>query len=105
MLETLAVFILGIAPPLFSLWVMRKAQVRARENLIRAREIPVVRIPGRTPFTGDLRYVEGIGEVTGDPTCQFNARSAYIRCAVNPSGPCRDCPHYRSRNSEAKSKF
>lgn len=33
--------------------------------------------------------------VIGDTTCRFNARSRYIRCAVNPSGDCKECPHYK----------
>lgn len=33
--------------------------------------------------------------VLGDVTCQFNARSELIRCAVNPGGPCSNCRDYR----------
>ncbi len=35
------------------------------------------------------------GPLIGDLTCQFNAQSAYLRCAVNPMGPCEGCPHYQ----------
>ncbi|MEL6553604.1 MAG: DUF6464 family protein [Cyanobacteria bacterium J06621_11] len=34
--------------------------------------------------------------VIGDITCTYNARSELVRCAINPSGPCRDCIHYQS---------
>ncbi|MDJ0712797.1 MAG: DUF6464 family protein [Prochloraceae cyanobacterium] len=34
----------------------------------------------------------------GNLSCRYNARSPYIRCAVNPSGPCDDCPHYESKH-------
>lgn len=34
--------------------------------------------------------------VLGDATCQFNAQSELIRCAVNPSGPCSGCREYAS---------
>ena len=27
----------------------------------------------------------------GNPACQYNALQPYIRCAVNPSGPCEGC--------------
>ncbi|WP_040483598.1 DUF6464 family protein [Lyngbya aestuarii] len=27
-------------------------------------------------------------------TCKYNAGSAFLRCAVNPSGPCSECNHY-----------
>jgi hypothetical protein len=30
----------------------------------------------------------------GDLSCQFNARSEILRCAVNPNGPCQDCRFY-----------
>ncbi len=31
----------------------------------------------------------------GDPTCEYNAHSPYIRCAVNPHlDTCEDCQHY-----------
>jgi Family of unknown function (DUF6464) len=29
--------------------------------------------------------------VIGDATCQYNARSILIRCAVHPIGPCEGC--------------
>lgn len=30
----------------------------------------------------------------GDPSCVYNAKSPYLRCAVNPDGNCGDCPHF-----------
>jgi len=38
----------------------------------------------------------------GDGTCQYNARSPLLRCAVNPVGPCAGCVDYTVRRSEAK---
>lgn len=76
---------------------MRQADARAQErlrlamNAVAARQIPSIRLPP------DHHYVEGIGYMIGDLTCQFNARSSYIRCAVNPTGPCEQCLHYQSR--------
>jgi hypothetical protein len=32
--------------------------------------------------------------VIGDATCNFNAHSEIIRCAVNPAGPCNTCRFY-----------
>jgi len=32
--------------------------------------------------------------LVGDVSCRFNARSALIRCAVNPAGPCQGCRFY-----------
>jgi len=42
----------------------------------------------------DARYVEGLGYIVGNILCRYNARSASLRCAVNPSGPCDGCLHY-----------
>lgn len=33
----------------------------------------------------------------GDTTCINNAHSPYLRCAINPSGPCDECAHYEKR--------
>jgi Family of unknown function (DUF6464) len=30
----------------------------------------------------------------GDYRCKYNALSAYLRCSVNPSGPCEGCPNF-----------
>jgi hypothetical protein len=35
--------------------------------------------------------------VIGDTTCQFNAQSELVRCAVNPAGPCDGCTHYQTQ--------
>lgn len=34
--------------------------------------------------------------IVGDTSCRFNAHSELIRCAVNPTGPCRDCSFYEA---------
>lgn len=39
--------------------------------------------------------------VLGDVTCQFNAQSELLRCAVNPVGPCAGCRLYKSNGSES----
>ena len=41
------------------------------------------------------QYIEGVGCVIGDLSCTYNARSPYIRCAINPEGLCQDCHHYQ----------
>ncbi|HIK30730.1 MAG TPA: hypothetical protein IGS17_13475 [Oscillatoriales cyanobacterium M59_W2019_021] len=30
-------------------------------------------------------------------TCKYNADSAFLLCAVNPSGPCSQCSHYEPK--------
>jgi len=32
--------------------------------------------------------------VLGDASCQYNANSELVRCAVNPEGPCQSCRYY-----------
>ena len=51
----------------------------------------------RRPRDPDEHYVDGMGLVIGDITCQLNARSPYIRCAANPFGPCEGCIAYEGR--------
>lgn len=29
----------------------------------------------------------------GDVSCEYNARSQHLRCAINPCGPCKGCQH------------
>jgi Family of unknown function (DUF6464) len=52
----------------------------------------------------DRYYLEGVGYLVGDISCKFNARSGYVRCAVNPSGPCQDCRHYEQRDLASSEK-
>ena len=35
--------------------------------------------------------------ILGEVSCQFNAQSELIRCAVNPVGPCEGCRFYKRR--------
>jgi hypothetical protein len=100
MFETIIVFVLGLTPPLLSIWVMHRtkeqAQIRLR-NLIQAST--TARVLPINPLPPDQYYLEGVGYLIGDITCRFNARSAYIRCAVNPSGLCDNCCDYQPRES------
>jgi hypothetical protein len=94
---TLLIFAIGLTPSVLSLWLMRQADARAQERLrlaiesVAFRGLPTLRLPA------DQHYVEGVGYIIGDFTCQYNARSSYIRCAINPSGPCEGCSHYQPR--------
>jgi hypothetical protein len=45
----------------------------------------------------EMTYWEGKW-VIGDITCQYNARSELLRCAVNPEGPCEGCQYYEPIN-------
>lgn len=77
---------------------MRKMRSRTRDRIHTAINVSANRLGNTHPYlsTQDYHYVEGLGYMVGDLTCKFNARSAYLRCAINPSGPCKGCPHYQS---------
>ncbi|WP_242057062.1 MULTISPECIES: DUF6464 family protein [Oscillatoriales] len=69
---------------------MRKAEARARERLRIAMDRAALAPLVISPPPAELEYI-------GDTSCKFNARSPYLRCTVNPLGPCQDCPHYQPR--------
>ncbi|HLO88045.1 MAG TPA: DUF6464 family protein [Nostocaceae cyanobacterium] len=118
MLQTLLVIIVGLLPSLLSLWVIRKTQLRANNRIqqtalsISRRQLrqytrPLENDGDRSDSrreTPDRYYLEGVGYLIGDISCKFNARSGYMRCAVNPSGPCQDCRHYEPRELASSEK-
>lgn len=77
--------------------MMRRSQERTRAKLrqamVAAERVRTRRISLLPP---DRYYLEGVGYLIGDISCRFNARSGYLRCAVNPQGPCQGCRHYDS---------
>ncbi|MBF2085816.1 MAG: hypothetical protein IGS16_14575 [Thermoleptolyngbya sp. C42_A2020_037] len=94
MMVALLILMIGLTPSLVSLWIMRQADAQAQERLRHVLEAIAHRgLPSLQP-TPDLRYIEGIGLLIGDFTCRYNARSRYLRCAINPSGPCEGCRQY-----------
>ncbi|MEC4989360.1 MAG: DUF6464 family protein, partial [Oscillatoria sp. PMC 1068.18] len=36
-------------------------------------------------------------------TCRYNAHSAFLLCAVNPSGVCAECSHYQPETEDESS--
>ena len=100
MLDTILIFVFGLTPPILSLWMMTKAKERMNARFMEGRERTFVRMSPRHQLPSDRYYLDGVGYLVGDITCQFNARSAYIRCAVNPSGPCDGCPHYEAKQDQ-----
>jgi len=106
-LEALWIFAIGLMPPLLSLWMMRRSEAQTQAKLRQAMAATRVRTqryaspqPSNAALGGltvsDRYYLEGVGYLIGDITCQFNARSGYLRCAVNPQGPCQGCRDYES---------
>ncbi|MBH8573174.1 hypothetical protein I8752_09120 [Nostocaceae cyanobacterium CENA369] len=103
MFKPLLVIAIGFLPFLFSLWTIRKTHLRTRLRMRQAAmNLSGVRVQQIRPIEGDRYYLEGVGYLIGDISCKFNAQSGYIRCAVNPSGPCQGCRHYESKKLVSK---
>lgn len=96
MLTALLILGLGLAPSLLSLWVMLRADAQAQARLQLVLESFSRRGMPTLQLASEQNYVEGLGFMIGDLTCRFNARSSYVRCAVNPIGPCQACSQYES---------
>jgi hypothetical protein len=102
-LKTLLVIAIGFLPSLFSLWMIRKTRLRTRLRMRQAAmNLSGVRVRPIRIVEGDRYYLEGVVYLIGDISCKFNAQSGYIRCAVNPSGPCQGCRYYESKELAAQ---
>lgn len=98
MLIVLLIFGLSLLPALVSAWISMRARERVQADFGLAMEVASQRgLRATLRRDRDLNYVEGIGYIVGDFTCQMNARSPYLRCAVNPHGPCEGCQFYEPR--------
>lgn len=95
------VLAVGLLPVVLSLVVGFYARKSFQTNLQLAVDFAAnerFRPTARQTRQPDEHYVEGMGLVIGDITCQLNARSPFIRCAANPFGPCQDCQEYEGRD-------
>ncbi|PZO20326.1 MAG: hypothetical protein DCF25_06760 [Leptolyngbya foveolarum] len=92
----------GLAPAVFSVLVGFYARRRVQQSI----HISTDRVTSdrfnrfRTRYSPEAHFVEGMGFVVGDITCQLNALSPYVRCAANPFGPCEGCREYESKEFE-----
>lgn len=97
MLKAVIILSLGISPSLIY-WALRQ---RMENRAVRQLRTTATRLPITTWSPPNLppetQYIEGVGYIIGDITCEYNARSPQIRCAVNPAGPCQDCRFYEPR--------
>ena len=80
-------------PSLLSVWMIHQAEAQMRARLRTSLESASARGLQNAFIATDHRSTEEVESLIGDISCCFNARSAYIRCAVNPCGPCEKCPH------------
>ena len=90
--------ILSILALLLFFWIS-VSQLMRREEAGNRRRVLATQYPHtykRISRDPEEQYIEGIGYIIGDVSCKYNARSPYMRCAVNPSGLCEGCrDHYR----------
>jgi deoxyadenosine/deoxycytidine kinase len=78
-------------------WLSYYQRLRARNRRMTIAESNSNRRYKRIARDPEEQYIEGVGYVIGDLSCTYNARSPYIRCAVNPDGLCQDCRHYHQK--------
>lgn len=97
MLTAILILVFGLTPSLLSLWCLRKSQAESQARLQQSMESIRYRSAPRPPRPADQHYVEGLGLVIGNILCRHNARSPYLRCAINPMGPCQDCRHFEEK--------
>lgn len=99
-MEAIVILLIGILVPLLTFWQSKRHEQRGRDRLreILARSDYRMGFHDPLTMTGDpeLRYIDRVGYILGDTSCQFNARSPHMRCAVNPEGPCEGCRHYEA---------
>lgn len=99
-LEALIIFLSSLIPSIVTLLLLRRAEEKARASILAARERATRRYFRELARSLDPDHIPGAGRMIGDISCQFNARSAHIRCAVNPSGPCEGCSHYQPKEEK-----
>ena len=108
------ILILSILPSLVYLLIFQKAKKRWQTRLRRAQILTAYHNHQdrlyRDSYTYHQSYLsrERRRSVTkyfiGDTTCINNAHSPYIRCAINPEGPCDECIHYEKKEERRSNR-
>ncbi len=99
------ILLLSILPSLVYLVIFRQAKERWQMRLRRAQVSTSYHREQlhRDFYSGDS-YLESDRRrpatkyFIGDTNCANNAQSPYIRCAINPEGPCDECSHFETRS-------
>ncbi|MER3432035.1 MAG: hypothetical protein C4288_01035 [Leptolyngbya sp. ERB_1_1] len=98
MLSVFLILTIALLPSILTFLLRHRLEIQAQERLRAAMAAAERRqLQNLLRLPPDYHHVEGIGSLIGDFTCAYNARSPYIRCAVNPSGPCETCRSYESK--------
>jgi hypothetical protein len=95
MLVIFLIFVIGLTPAIVSAWLSVRADRDEKCNQASGMSTGL----GQSMLklidgNADMHYVDGMGYMIGDITCDLNARSPYLRCAMNPMGPCDGCSAY-----------
>lgn len=101
------ILIFSILPSLVYLLIFRQAKKRWQMRLRRAQtatNYQAERLPSNIYDYERDAYLENSDRrrsinkyFIGDTSCANNAQSPYLRCAINPEGPCEECSHYEQR--------
>jgi hypothetical protein len=95
MLVIFLIFVIGLTPAIVSAWLSVRADRDEKCN--QTSGLPTGLGQSMLKLidgNNDMQYIDGIGYMIGDITCDLNARSPYLRCAMNPMGPCDGCSAY-----------
>jgi hypothetical protein len=93
--QILFIIILALTPFLFSLWLRRKVESQAQRRLQAAMNFSPPERRSNINLPTDSYYIEGVGYVIGDISCQYNSKSPYLRCALHPCATsCENCRDY-----------
>ncbi len=52
-------------------------------------------------LTSESLLIDGRERFIGELSCRYNAHSPYLRCAVNPDGPCENCSYYEKVSEDS----
>jgi hypothetical protein len=94
MLVILLIFVVGLTPAIISAWMSVRADRDEKCGGASASSAFGQGMMKLMDGNTDMHFVEGLGYMMGDITCDLNARSPYLRCAINPMGPCDGCSAY-----------
>jgi hypothetical protein len=92
------IFFLAILPLLIYLAIFRKVKQRWQSRLIRVQRMTYYPQNDENSSYSYESYERELERYfIGDLSCKYNAHSPYIRCAVNPDGPCEQCNSYTKK--------
>ncbi len=78
-------------------WRRLRRGRRGNRSAMTNEQQPREPVPGNDNSSSQGEQEQIHSYFVGNTNCLYNAHSPYIRCAVNPCGPCEDCPHYEPK--------